>query len=115
MSSKHYSEDDVVSTVALLTRKQLVSFVEAEIVIPLQSRHGPVYRQMDIARIELLCELSDQYDLHEDALGMVMSLVDQLHGVRAELRTVLQAVEAEQDEVRTRVGAFVFQARTGQT
>ena len=109
--STQYSEDQVIATVALLTRKRLVSFVRAEVVVPLQSETGPVFRQMDIARIELLCELCDQYDLPEDALGMVMSLIDQLHGVRAELRTVLGAIEAEQADVRTRIGETLFQAR----
>lgn len=112
--SRRYSEDDVVSTVARLTRKQLVSFVEAKIIVPLQSEAGPVYRHMDIARIELLCELCDQYDLQYDALGMVISLVDQLHGVRAELRAVLAAIENEDTNVRTRIGEVVFLARSGQ-
>jgi len=109
--SVHYTEDDVVSAVARLTRKQLTTFVAAKIVIPLQSQGGPVFRHMDIARIELLCELCEQYELQEDALGMVISLVDQLHGVRAELRAVLNAVEAEQGDVRARIANNLFQAR----
>jgi len=113
MSAAHYTEDDVIARITLLTRPQLISFVRAEIVMPLQSESGPVYRQIDLARIELLCELCDQYDLQEDALGMVMSLVDQLHGVRAELRVVLEAIEAEQADVRARLGEVLFQARSG--
>jgi len=112
--SNHYSEDDVVAAVTSLTRKQLVSFVTARIVIPLASETGPVFRRMDIARIELLCELSDEFDLEEEALGMVMSLVDQLHGVRAELRAVLAAVESEESEVRRRIGDTLFEERSGQ-
>ena len=111
--STHYSEQEVVEIVAALTRKRLVSFVQAEIVLPLQSEAGPQFRQMDIARIELCCELCDQFDLHDEALGMVMSLVDQLHGVRAELRAVLAAIEAEKSDVRTRIGEALFQARSG--
>jgi len=111
--SRHFSEDHVVSVVARLTRKQLISFVKAEIVIPLQSDTGPVYRQMDIARIELLCELAEQFDLQNDALGMVISLVDQLHGVRAELRAALAAIEREEADVRSRIGEGLVQARSG--
>jgi len=114
MTGAQYTEDDVIARITLLTRPQLISFVRAEIVMPLQSESGPVYRQIDLARIELLCELCDQYDLQEDALGMVMSLVDQLHGVRAELRVVLEAIEAEQADVRTRLGEVLFQARSGE-
>ena len=112
--STHFSEDDVVAAVTRLTRKQLVSFVKAEIVVPVASQSGPVYRRIDIARIELLCELSEEFDLQDDALGMVISLVDQLHGVRGELRAVLDAVESEHADVRTRIGEVLFQARSGQ-
>jgi len=114
MSSNHYSENDVIAAVTSLTRKQLVSFVRAEIVVPLHSEAGPVFRRMDIARIELLCELCDEFDLKDDALSVVMSLVDQLHGVRAELRAVLTAIEGEESEVRRRIGDNLFQVRSGQ-
>lgn len=111
--STHFSEEDVVATVTRLTRKQLVSFVRAEFIVPVASDHGPVFHQIDIARIELLCELSDEFGLRDDALGMVMSLVDQLHGVRGELKAVLDAIEGEHTEVRTRIGEVLFQARSG--
>jgi len=111
--STHYSQEDLIIAVDRLTRRQLISFIEAEIVVPLQSETGPVFRQMDVARVELLCELSEQFDLQDDALGMVISLVDQLHGVRAELRVVLEAVEQEESKVRARIGDVLFHARSG--
>ena len=110
--STHFTEDELVSAVANLTRKRLISFVEAEIIVPVQSDAGHVYRHIDIARIELLCDLSEHFDLQDDALGIVISLVDQLHGVRAELRCVLDAVEQEKSDVRNRIGKMVFQARS---
>lgn len=109
-----FTEDDVVAAIARLTRPQLVSFIRAEVVAPVQTDAGPVFRQIDIARIELLCELSEEFDLEEDALGVVMSLIDQLHGIRAELRAVLSAIEDEQPEVRSRIGKGLFLARSGQ-
>ncbi|MBV1896849.1 MAG: hypothetical protein KUG70_10340 [Rhodobacteraceae bacterium] len=110
--SDYLSEDQAIASVARLTRVQLVSFVEAEIIVPVLTEDGPAYRKIDIMRMELLCELSEQFDLQEDALGVVMSLVDQLHGVRAELRTVLEAVETEQPEVRDRIAELLYKARS---
>jgi chaperone modulatory protein CbpM len=106
-----FSEDEIIVTVTGLTRQRLVQFVEAEFVCPVQTDAGPVYRGIDQARLELLCELSEQFDLEDDALGVVISLVDQLHGVRAELRSVLDAVEAEHPDVRDRIARLVFEAR----
>jgi len=108
---ERYSEDEVVARVARLTRAQLVSFVEAEIVIPLRTDAGVVYRQIDIVRMELLCELSEDFDLDTDALGVVISLIDRLHGANGDLRAVLAAVAAEPHDVRARIGEALGAAR----
>ncbi len=105
--TEFYTEEQAIAAVGRLTRTQLVAFVEAEIVVPVQSPEGPVFRAMDLARLELLCDLAEQYRWETEALGVVMSLVDQLHGVRAELRTVLEVVgtlpEEEREEILTRL------------
>lgn len=106
-----FSEDEAVAMVARLTRTRLTSFVDARIVTPVQSRGGPAYRRLDIVRMELLCELSEGFDLEGDALGVVISLIDQLHGVRAELKALVDAVAQEPAEVRERVGRNVLAAR----
>ena len=110
--SRQYSETEVVARVKRLTRAQLVSFVEAEIVTPLHTDSGVVFRQIDVVRVELLCELSEDFDLDTDALGVVISLIDQLHGARGDLRAVLTAVAAEPAEVRQRIGEALRVARS---
>ncbi|MFV0512198.1 MAG: hypothetical protein ACK5MY_00990 [Jhaorihella sp.] len=105
------TEEELVATVPRLTRTRLLAFVEAELIVPVGSERGPLYRQIDRARAELACDLAEDFDLHEDALGMVLSLLDQLHGVRAELRAVLGALDAEPPEVRQRIGKTLFGAR----
>lgn len=107
------SEDEVITAVARLTRTQLVGFVNARVVTPMQSDKGPVYGRLDLVRIELLCELSEEFDLDDDALGIVISLVDQLHGVRAELRAVVDAIAREPEDVGVRLRKAVRAARLG--
>jgi chaperone modulatory protein CbpM len=114
MSAVQYSETQIVAAVASLTRAKLSAFVAAEIVTPVQTEAGPAYRQIDRVRLELLCELSDGFDLDEDALGVIISLIDQLHGVRSDLRAVLAAVEREDEAVRRRIArALIETARPG--
>lgn len=110
---KFLSEDEVVTAVPRLTHAQLISFVETRIVMPMESETGPVYRRRDLVRIELLCDLSEQFDLKDDALGVVISLVDQLHGVRAELKALVEAIAQERAEVAERVRKAAGTARTG--
>ena len=107
-----YSETQVIDAVSALTRIRLTSFVQAGFVQPMHTGDGPAFRQIDLARLDLLCELSEQLELEDSALEIVISLVDQLHGVRAELRAVLDALAAEPDEVRIRIADALSAARS---
>lgn len=98
-----YSETQIIRTLDRLTRSQLTTFIKAEIVTPVQTESGPAFREIDRARLELLCDLTEEFDLNEDALGMIMSLLDQLHTVRNDLRKVLSAIEQEPSDIRRRI------------
>ncbi|WP_372840717.1 chaperone modulator CbpM [Phaeovulum sp.] len=99
------TEDDVIAAIPGLTRARLIGFIEAEVVIPIRAETGPVFRQIDLARMELLCDLLDDLDLDESALAVVMSLIDQLHTARQDLRALARALQSEPPEVRARIGA----------
>lgn len=101
--SIRYTETQVIAAVTQLTRNRLDSFVQAEIVTPVLTEAGPTFRDIDRVRLELLCELSESFDLEEDALAVIMSLIDQLHTARADLHRLLAAVKAEPEDVRLRI------------
>lgn len=101
--SRYYSEQETITTITRLTRARLTTYVKHEFLRPTQSESGPVFDAADLARIELICDLTEQFDLEGDALGVVLSLIDQLHGVRGELRRIMAAIEAQPDEVRQQI------------
>ncbi|SFA69382.1 chaperone modulatory protein CbpM [Poseidonocella pacifica] len=100
-----YSEEDVVTTVTRLTRTQLIRFVEGDLVKPEREAKGYVFRRIDIARLELLCDLSEGLDLDVAGLGIVISLIDQLHAARQDLATLASAIEALPSELQARIMA----------
>ena len=104
-----FTEVQTLAAIPGLTRLRLTAFVQARIVMPLHAETGPVFRQADLARIELLCELAEEFGLDEDGLGLVMSLLDQLHAARRDLRAIAAAVAEEAPEVRARIGAVLAQ------
>lgn len=109
--TRYYTETDVVALVGDLDGARLGAFVRARIVTPVDTAQGPAYREADLARLQLLCDLTDCYDLRDDALTMVMSLIDQLNTMRGDMRALMQAVASEPDEVRGRVQRNVRQVR----
>ncbi len=109
--SRIYTEREVIALVPGLTGARLVHFIEAEIVLPIERRPEPGFQNIDLARLELACELVDQFELNEDALKLVLSLVDQLHAKRAELGALLAALEAQPAPVRRAIGEALQAAR----
>ncbi|WP_281973035.1 hypothetical protein [Ruegeria faecimaris] len=107
------TEEELITAVARLTSTRLTEYLAAEIVIPEQTDRGLVYHSLDVARLELACELHDQYEMEADAVSMMISLIDQMHGLRAELREVLNAVAAQPDPVRQQLIKVIGTARFG--
>ncbi len=100
---RYYTEEQVVTAVSRLTRTRLTTYVKHAFLCPSQTEKGAVFSAADLARAELICDLDEQFGLQDEALGVVLSLIDQLHGVRAELRRVMAAIEelppAEQKKI----------------
>lgn len=100
-----FTEDEVITTVTRLTRQQLGRYVEADLVRPQTAVEGIFFREVDIARLELLCDLAEDLDLDEGAVGIVISLVDQLHGARRELVMLTEVIQTLPTDLRHRIGA----------
>jgi chaperone modulatory protein CbpM len=103
-----FSEDQVIATITRLTRPQLTGFIKAEFVRPYQNAAGYQFHRVDIARIELLCDLSHDLDLDETALGVVISLLDQLHAARQERATLARALAALPSDLHDQIIAAMM-------
>jgi chaperone modulatory protein CbpM len=69
-----------------------------------------VFHEVDIARVRLIAELRD-LQMDEDAMPVVLSLLDQLHAARRRMKLLQQAVdEAAPDAVRARLRALLESA-----
>lgn len=97
------SERQVVASLQSLTLRELRVWVSEGWVTPVEDKGSPAYEDIDVARIRLVCQLRQDLNLNEDAVPVVLSLVDQLYGVRRELRNLARAVEQQPDEVRRKV------------
>ena len=107
---RHYTESEVFARIESLTEPRLTAWLRARIVRPMPSPQGNLYREIDLARLALLCDLAEDYGLDEDGLQLVMSLLDQSHQLRAEMRLLLAALAQEAPDVRLRLREII--ART---
>ena len=101
--SENLTVDEILAAITALTPDRLTAYIEIGMIIPVQGESGPLFAPVDCARLQLICELADSHELADDALEMVMSLVDQLHSARADLQALGAAVDAQPDAVRESV------------
>lgn len=98
--------DDIVR-VYRLDRVELTSWIEQRWVRPRTTATGFVFDKVDEARIGLILELRQDLMVDEDALDVVLGLLDQLYATRQLLRSVEEAIEAcpepVQEEIRHRL------------
>ncbi|MCL4675609.1 MAG: hypothetical protein KJZ59_06195 [Pararhodobacter sp.] len=108
-------EHDVVAIVRRVQLKELRLWVQEGWIKPADGEHGPAFDELDIARIRLVCDLRKEMSLPTDAVPVVLSLLDQIHGLRRELRDLAQAVETQPSEVRHAIAAAYRTRAPGKT
>ncbi len=96
-------ERDVVAAVRRIELRELRLWVEMGWVKPAIGESGPVFDELDVARIRLVCDLRKDMVLPTDAVPVVLSLLDQIHGLRRELRGLAGAVDAQPAQIRQAV------------
>ena len=97
----------VVALFSDLEETELVAWVERGWVHPEEAGTGPVFHDIDIARIRLIHDLRTAMRIEDETIPMILSLLDQVYDLRAGLRAVLRAVEAQPEPVREAIRAAI--------
>lgn len=97
------TELDVVDVVGEVTLRRLRLWVRNGWILPLSGEEGPLFDDMDVARVRLVCQLKDVLNLNAEGIGIVLSLLDQLYGVRRDLNTLEAAIEQQPRAVRRQI------------
>lgn len=100
------SFDDIVN-VYRLQKVELQAWIEHRWVRPRRGAEGFEFDDEDVARIALIRELREEFLVDEDALEVVLPLLDQLYATRRVLKRVDAALRTLppglRDEVRARL------------
>jgi len=85
--------DDLILEMSGLRRPDLERWIGNEWVRPDEREGRWVFREIDVARVRLILELRDDMEINEDALPVVLSLLDQLYDLRRRMRELGDALE----------------------
>ena len=97
----------VVALFSDLGEPELVAWVERGWIKPEEAGDGPIFHDIDIARVRLIHDLRSTMRVEDETIPVVLSLLDQVYELRTGLRAVLRAVEAQPDPVREAIRAAI--------
>jgi chaperone modulatory protein CbpM len=96
--------DAVLALFSDMEVTELTGWVERGWVQPEAGAEGGwIFQEVDVARVRLIHDLRRDLDVAEEALPLVLTLLDQVYDLRATLRSVIRAVGGQPREVQEAV------------
>jgi len=95
---------------ARLEETVLATWVEAGWLTPRRDAAAEDFSEADLARARLIRDLQHDMGVNEEAIPIILDLVDQVHGLRRRLREVATAVCVQPEGMRRRVVAEIRSA-----
>lgn len=98
-----FTEDDVISKVDGLGPESLYLCIEEGWIKPIQEKDKVYFAEIDIVRLQLIINLQVDLEINRESVPVILSLLDQIHGLRHKLRSLADAVGAQPDDVQRAV------------
>jgi chaperone modulatory protein CbpM len=89
---------------AHLEAETLEAWIEAGWLLPRDNGKGRHFSEVDLARARLIRDLRE-LGVNDDAIPVILHLIDQLHGLRRALRGVLSSIAAQSECARGRTSS----------
>jgi len=82
-----------------IDRERVETWVSSGWLVP-QREPELLFSDVDIARAQLIRDLSDDLGVNDEGISVILHLLDQMHGLRRSMRDLLDEVRRER-EART--------------
>jgi chaperone modulatory protein CbpM len=92
--------DAVLSRIEGLDAAELEHWIEVRWVRPERLAEGYVFHDIDVARIHLIVELRHDLMIDEEAMPVVLNLLDQVYALRHRLKSLSEALDALPPEIK---------------
>ena len=94
---------------AQLDRETLEVWIEEEWLLPSGTTTEATFSEADLARAELIRDLMQDLGVNDEGVGVILNLLDQVHGLRKALADLLASVREQ--SVPPRAGSSSGQDR----
>ena len=90
---------------------ELLRWIEKRWVLPERRQEVYRFREVDVARAELIFEIRREFALDDETLDLVLSLLDQLYDARRALKRLCEALATQPADVRQAIATALPRAR----
>ncbi len=102
--------DELLGRFAGLDRAELGRWIENRWVLPEQTDGQAggerwLFHEVDIARIALIHDIRAEFAVDDEAMTLVLRLLDQVYSLRRQMLRLCDALEAQPPEIRDKIRA----------
>ena len=83
-----------------LERRELARWVENRWVLPERHAESWVFHEVDVARVELILGIRRDFAIDDEAMELVLGLLDQVYGLRRQMKRLCEAVATQPQDVQ---------------
>jgi chaperone modulatory protein CbpM len=92
--------DELLLRYRELERRELARWVENRWVLPERHAETWMFHEVDVARVELILGIRRDFAIDEEAMGLVLRLLDQVYGLRRQMRRLCDAVAMQPEDIQ---------------
>jgi chaperone modulatory protein CbpM len=96
-----------------LERRELSRWVENRWVLPERQANTWVFHEVDVARVELILDIRRDFAIDDEAMGLVLGLLDQVYGLRRQMRRLCDAIARQPQDVQDAIRRALPQKHGG--
>jgi len=98
------TEDELIAIVRI-DHRTLTVWVESGWLQPRTAGHRRQFSDIDVARAQLIADLVGPMQVNTEGVDIILDLLDQMHGLRAAMRSLGRTIEAQPEDTRQRLRA----------
>ena len=95
--------EELLDRFAELDRRELTRWVENRWVLPERRGLTWIFHEIDVARVELIIEVRREFAIDDEALSLMLGLLDQVYDLRRQLGRLCDALATQPPEIQAAV------------
>jgi len=101
--------EQIVAEISI-SRQEITAWIEQRWILPVEQDGDYLFDEADQARVRLIAELRQDLEVNDEAMPVILQLLDQVYTLRRTLADLQDAIERLPEEARAELDALLREA-----